>query len=106
MIAQRAAEQNQRAQRQQVGIDRPGQFGWAGLKIVREGREGDVDDRPVNESEARSKNGGGEGRTGVHARLHTSGEISAWPRESPNESPPRASGPRRRIPPRASSCAA
>ncbi len=49
MVTEPAAQQDQRAQRQQVGVDRPGQFRWAGAEIARQRRQGDVDDRAVDE---------------------------------------------------------
>lgn len=59
-IAGRAAEQQQRAQRQQIAADHPRQAGAVGRERLRNRRQADVDDRAIDESQAGREHGGGK----------------------------------------------
>ena len=56
-VAGDAAEQDQRAERQQVGVDEPGDRGAARAEIVLDRRQADVDDGAVDEGQARAEDG-------------------------------------------------
>src|SRR5512132_1121626 len=65
MIASPSTEQDERAERQKIGVDRPGQFGGAGAEIARERRKRDVDHRAVDEGDARAEDRSSECRARV-----------------------------------------
>ena len=68
VIASPSTEQDERAERQEIGVDRPGQLGGAGAEIARERRKRDVDDRAVNEGDARAEDRGARLRVRVALR--------------------------------------
>jgi len=74
MIAGAAADQDQRAQRQEIGVDRPGQSSGAGTEIMPKGRQRHVDDRTVDEGDAGSQNG--RSQRGTWMRMNLSPRCS------------------------------
>ena len=73
VIASPSTEQDERPERQEIGVDRPGQLGGAGAEIARERRKRDVDHRAVDEGDARAEDRGGEGRARVRVAAWESG---------------------------------
>jgi hypothetical protein len=57
-IAQRAAGQEQRSQRQRVGFDNPLNLGQRRVESRLQRRKGHVHDRAIDERQTRSENGG------------------------------------------------
>ena len=57
-VAERAAEQDERGERQRVGVDHPLQAGGAGAEVGTDRGQRDRDDRGVEEGHARPQNGG------------------------------------------------
>ena len=55
LVAERAADQEQRDQRQHVGLDDPLLAGEAGVEVVADRRQGDVDDGRVEEDDRRAE---------------------------------------------------
>src|SRR5512147_2064585 len=101
MIASPSTEQDERAERQEIGVDRPRQLGGAGAEIAGERRKRDVDHRAVDEGDARAEDRGGE----VRARVL----VAAWEsgRRDPGVAGPgdrTAHAATARIPERARSC--
>ena len=68
VVAHAAAQQDQGAQRQQIGIDGPGQLRRPGAEIARQGGQGDVDDGAVDKCHAGAEDGGGQGQPGISRR--------------------------------------
>ena len=59
-VAERAAEQDQRREREQVAVDRPLEAGDVGVEVASELRQRDVDDRGLEERDRRAEHGGRE----------------------------------------------
>ena len=59
-VAERAAEQDQRGQGQQVAVEDPLQGAGAGAEVAADVRQGDVDDGAVEEGHPRAGDGDGE----------------------------------------------
>ena len=59
-VAERAAEQDQRGEGQQVAVEDPLQGAGAGAEVAADVRQGDVDDGAVEEGHPRAGDGGGE----------------------------------------------
>src|SRR5581483_2944631 len=59
-IADRAADQNQRRQEQQIDLDDPLRADDRGVQLLLDDREHDGDDGPIEEREARAEDRGGE----------------------------------------------
>ena len=59
-IAERAAEQQERGERDEVRVDRPLQTRDVGLQVAADRRQRDVDDRAVEERDARAEHGRGD----------------------------------------------
>jgi hypothetical protein len=57
-VAGAAPEQEEGRQRDQVAVEHPLQAPHRGVKIPADGRQGDVDDRPVEEHHPRAEHGG------------------------------------------------
>jgi hypothetical protein len=55
-VAKRSAEQDERGERQRIGVDRPLQRGGARVELLADAREGDVDDGAVDEGQSRPQN--------------------------------------------------
>ena len=55
LVAERAADQQQRDHRQHVGLDHPLLPGQAGVEVVADRRQGDVDDGAVEEDDGRAE---------------------------------------------------
>ena len=76
-VAERAAEQHERAEGDEVGVHHPLQLGGARVEVLRDGGQGDVDDRAVEEGDPgaehrREEDPPGGGRAHAHAsRLRT-----------------------------------
>src|SRR5689334_12855139 len=67
MVAERAPEQKQSGQRQEVGIDHPLHFGSANAVACADRRQRDVEYRAVDEREARREDAGDQGPARVTA---------------------------------------
>jgi hypothetical protein len=59
-VAERASDEDQRAQRQQVGIDDPLLCRQPAAEVPLNGRQGDVDDRHVDGGDRRAENRGNQ----------------------------------------------
>src|SRR5918992_517243 len=57
-VAERSADQDQRAEREQVRLDDPLLLGQAAVEVLADRRECDVDDRAVEEHDARAEDRG------------------------------------------------
>ena len=60
-VAGDAAEEDEGAERQQVGVDEPGDRSAAGAEVMLDGWQADVDHRAVDEGQARAEDGRGQG---------------------------------------------
>ena len=60
VVAERATEQDQRRQRQRVGVDRPLQIAEPGVEVVPDARQRHVDDRAVDHHDPGAEHGGRE----------------------------------------------
>ena len=60
VVAQRPAEQDERRQRQRVGVDRPLQIAEARVELGADARQRDVDDGAVDHHDPGAQHGGGE----------------------------------------------
>lgn len=69
MIARSTSEQEQRAQRQQICIDRPLEIGSARRKTAPDGRQGNVHHRTIDEGQARCADRRGQCPAGCRAPL-------------------------------------
>jgi hypothetical protein len=65
-VPERSPDEQQRAEREQVGLDDPLLLDESGVEIVRDRRQRDVDDRAVEEHDPRAEHGGRE-RDPLHA---------------------------------------
>jgi hypothetical protein len=73
-VSHRAAEQQQRTQRQKIGVDHPLQRARIGVQRIADDRETDIHDRTVDEGEARCEDGCRENEARIFrtaARRHT-----------------------------------
>ena len=61
-VTEGAAEQDERGQRQGVGVDHPLEPGEVGVEVAADRREGDVDDRAVEQGDPAAQDRGGEGQ--------------------------------------------
>jgi hypothetical protein len=59
-VAQRAAEQDQAGQGEQVAVGDPLELGERRVEVLADGLQGDVDDRAVEEGHARAESGRGD----------------------------------------------
>jgi hypothetical protein len=76
MVSGRAADQQQRRERQQIGIDRPLQLGRRRVKVRPDRGQRDVGDRSVDEGEARREDARDEREPRILCRSAIRGGFS------------------------------
>ena len=88
VVTERPADQDQRTEREQVGLDDPLLGRQAGVQVLADGRERDVDHGPVEEDDGRAEDGGYEGRAlATRGRLHRpriAGAVASVLRRAPD----------------------
>src|SRR5262249_44337482 len=84
-VAERAAEQDQRGQRQQVAVEDPLQRAGAGAEVLADLRQRDVDDGAVEERHPRAGDGNGE-QPAPRAVGEAAAVASRAPRTPPSSS--------------------
>ena len=87
-VAQRAAEHEERAQREEVAREDPLEVGQVGVQVVGDGRQRGVDDGAIEERDPRAEHRGGDDPAalrGAHAEVegsHASSEPRTWQNHS------------------------